>query len=59
MTENNQEIKEKEKSKFSKYEINKVVVESYIGTSNINKDGKENIIKNIDNNGPDTNANIL
>ena len=57
MTENNQEIKEKEKSKFSKYEINKVVVESYIGTSNINKDGKENIIKNIDNNGPDTSAN--
>ena len=57
MTENNQDIKEKEKSKFSKYEINKVVVESYIGTSNLNNDGKENNIKNIDNNGPDTSAN--
>ena len=59
MTENNEDIKEKEneKSKFSKYEINKVVVESYIGKSNINNNGKENIIKNIDNNGPDTSAN--
>ena len=39
MTENNQDIKEKEKSKFSKYEINKVVVESYIGASNVSDDG--------------------
>ena len=57
MTENNQDIEEKEKSKFSKYEINKVVVESYIGTSNLNNDGKENNIKNIDNNDPDTSSN--
>ena len=57
MTENNEDNKEIEKSKFSKYEINKVVVESYIGTSKINYDEKENKIKNIDNNGPDTNAN--
>lgn len=54
MTENNQDNKEKENSKFAKYEINKVVVESYIGTSKYNHDEKENNIKNIDNNGPDT-----
>lgn len=54
MTENNQDNKEKENNKFSKYEINKVVVESYIGISKNNNEGKENNIKNIDNNGPDT-----